>query len=138
MVTVIMGLKGSGKTKQMIDMINRASQTEHGDIIAIERGQKLDTEVHARTARLIEMKAYDVRSYQVLRGFITGLYAGNYDITHIFIDSLLKIAHCDEMGELERFLDWMDRFGEANNITFTVSVSADVSAATDKIKSYFL
>jgi len=138
MVRVLMGLRGSGKTKTMIAMIKQASKDESGCVIALERGRKLVTEIHARTARLIDMKEYDVRSYQVLRGFITGLYAGNYDITHVFIDSLIKIVNCDEMSELERFLEWMEKFGKQNSITFTVSVSAEVSAATEKIKTYFI
>ncbi len=137
MVQVIMGLRGSGKTKQLVDMITTASQTETGNVIVIERGQKLESEIHARDARLIDSKEYEVLSYQVLRGFITGLYAGNYDITHIFIDSLFRIVDCDDMAECERFLNWMDRFGKANGIEFTVTISADASTASEKLRTYF-
>jgi len=138
MVQVIMGLRGSGKTKLLIEMVTKTARTGTGHVIVIERGKKLESEIHAREARLIDTKDYGVRSYQVLRGFITGLYAGNYDTTHIFIDSLLKIVECNDMAEAERFLDWLARFGAENSITFAVTVSADAQTASEKIKSYFM
>ena len=91
MIRVIMGKKGSGKTKQMIEMINAAAQTEHGNVICIEKGNKLTLDIHYHI-RLVEASDYDIGSYTALKGFISGMYASNYDITHIFIDSLTKIA----------------------------------------------
>ena len=87
MIRVIMGKKGSGKTKQMIDMINNAVQTEHGNVVCIERGSKLTYDIHYQI-RLVEASSYDIDSYATLKGFVSGLYAGNYDITHIFIDKI--------------------------------------------------
>ena len=80
MIRVIMGKKGSGKTKQMIDMINNAVQTEHGNVVCIERGSKLTYDIHYQI-RLVEASSYDIDSYATLKGFVSGLYAGNYDIT---------------------------------------------------------
>ena len=94
MVRVIMGKKGSGKTKQMIDMINSAVQTEHGNVVCIEKGKKLTFDIHYQI-RLVEASNYDLNGYAAMKGFISGLYAGNYDITHVFIDSLTKIAGGD-------------------------------------------
>ena len=90
MVKVIMGLKGSGKTKQMIELINAAAGTEHGNVVAIERGPKLTFDLHYKI-RLIDSGSFEIHNYDFMKGFISGLYAGNYDITHIFIDSLGKI-----------------------------------------------
>ncbi|MEG1464860.1 MAG: hypothetical protein RSC11_08200, partial [Mucinivorans sp.] len=87
MVKVIMGLKGSGKTKQMIDLINTAVASEHGNVVCIERGPKLTYDIHYKI-RLVEASQYDLTSFDTLKGFVSGLYAGNYDITHVFIDSL--------------------------------------------------
>jgi hypothetical protein len=131
-----MGKKGSGKTKQMIDMINNAVQTEHGNVICIERGSKLTFDIHYQI-RLVESSQYDIQSYTALKGFISGLYAGNYDITHIFIDSLTKIVGGECDNETEKFLDWLNNFGERHNIKFTITISDDASLATDGIKKYF-
>ena len=85
MVRVIMGKKGSGKTKQMIELINSAVQTENGNVVCIEKGEKLTFDIHYQI-RLVEAGQYDLSSYAALKGFVSGLYAGNYDITHIHVD----------------------------------------------------
>ena len=71
-----------------------------------------------------------------MRGFISGLYAGNYDITHVFIDNLCKIVGEDVNKETENFLNWLDQFGEKNNLKFTATISADTSVATDGMQKY--
>ena len=137
MIRVIMGKKGTGKTKQMIDMINEAVQSEHGNVVCIEKGNKLTFDIHYQI-RLVEASQYDMSSYDFLKGFISGLYAGNYDITHIFIDSLTKIVGSEATDHaVEEFLDWLNSFSEKNNIKFTVTISADASLATEGIKKYF-
>jgi len=136
MVRVIMGKKGSGKTKQMIDMINSAVQTEHGNVVCIEKGKKLTFDIHYQI-RLVEASNYDLADYTALKGFVSGLYAGNYDITHVFIDSLTKIAGGDCNAETEAFLDWLNNFGEEHGIKFTVTISDDASLASEGIKKYF-
>ena len=136
MIRVIMGKKGSGKTKQMIEMINNAVQTEHGNVICIEKGNKLTFDIHYQI-RLVESSQYDIANYTALKGFVSGLYAGNYYITHIFIDSLTKIVggQCD--NETEKFLDWLNNFGEQHNIKFTITISDDESLAPEGVKKYF-
>lgn len=136
MIRVIMGKKGSGKTKQMIDMINNAVQTEHGNVVCIERGNKLTFDISYQI-RLVESSQYDIADYTALKGFVSGLYAGNYDITHIFIDSLTKIVGGECNNDTENFLDWLNQFGEKHNIKFTITISDDASLATDGIKKYF-
>ena len=136
MVRVIMGKKGSGKTKQMIEMINSAVQTEHGNVVCIEKGEKLTFDIHYQI-RLVEASQYDIASYTALKGFISGLYAGNYDITHIFIDSLTKIVGRDCDFETEKFLDWLNNFSQKNNIKFTITISDEESLVSEGIKKYF-
>ena len=87
-------------------------------------------------ARLVNAGEYGLNSFESLRGFLCGLYAGNYDISHIFVDNLCKIAHSDDMAKAEQLLDWLDRFSEKNAIKFTVTVSAGEEAATDGMKRY--
>ena len=136
MVRVIMGKKGSGKTKQIIDMINNAVQTEHGNVVCIEKGNKLTFDIHYQI-RLVEASQYDISGYPALKGFISGLYAGNYDITHIFIDSLTKIVKVESDRETEDFLDWLDKFSEAHKIKFTITISDDAELAPEGVKKYF-
>ena len=137
MVRVIMGVKGTGKTKQMIELINSAVHSENGNVVCIERGNKLTYDIHSKI-RLVESSHYDMNSFDFLKGFISGLYAGNYDMTHIFIDSLTKIVGVNATDhEVEVFLDWLNRFAETNGLKFTVTISADASLATDGIKKYF-
>lgn len=136
MTRVIMGKKGSGKTKQMIDMINSAVQTEHGNVVCIEKGNKLTFDIHYQI-RLVESSQYDIANYTALKGFISGLYAGNYDITHVFIDSLTKIVGGECDNETEKFLDWLNNFGENHNIKFTITISDDASLAPEGVKKYF-
>ena len=136
MVRVIMGKKGSGKTKQIIDMINNAVQTEHGNVVCIEKGNKLTFDIHYQI-RLVEASQYDISSYPALKGFISGLYAGTYDITHIFIDSLTKIVKVESDRETEDFLDWLDKFSEAHKIKFTITISDDAELAPEGVKKYF-
>ena len=136
MVRVIMGKKGSGKTKQIIDMINNAVQTEHGNVVCIEKGNKLTFDIHYQI-RLVEASQYEISSYSALKGFISGLSAGNYDITHIFIDSLTKIVKVESDRETEDFLDWLDKFSEAHKIKFTITISDDAELAPEGVKKYF-
>ena len=143
MIRVIMGKKGTGKTKQMIDMINEAVQSEHGNVVCIEKGSKLTFDIHYQI-RLVDSSEYDVANFTALKGFISGLHAGNYDITHIFIDSLTKIVggQCDNVptdgyNDVEDFLNWLNNFGEKNGIKFTITISDEPDLAPEGIKQYF-
>ena len=135
MVRVIMGVKGTGKTKQMIDLINTAVQNEHGNVVCIERNRALTYNIDYNI-RLVEASDFDIKSFEFLKGMISGLYAGNYDITHMFIDSLCRVVPCDGGPEVEEFLDWLEAFSEKNNIKFTVTISADLSLATDGMQKF--
>ena len=133
MVKVIMGVKGSGKTKQMVETINAAVENEAGHVVCIEKGSKLVYDIKS-SVRLVEASDYPIGGYNYLKGFVSGLHAGDYDITHIFIDSLYKISVCDDTQQTEAFLQWCDDFGKANKIDFTISISADIATATEGIK----
>jgi energy-coupling factor transporter ATP-binding protein EcfA2 len=137
LVRVIMGVKGSGKTKQLIELVNGAAHSESGNVICIEHGPKLIYDVHYKV-RLVEASQYEMISYERLKGFISGLYAGNFDISHIFIDSLCKIIPCEaDAPETEQFLDWLEAFSEKNGVRFTVTISADVALAPEGVRKYF-
>lgn len=136
MVKVIMGIKGAGKTKQLIDLVNHSVKDNIGSVVCIEHGQKLTFDID-HGARLIDTVPYDIKSYQVLRGFITGLYAGNYDLHDVFIDSLFKVSGDSDMTECGKFLSWCEKFGSDNNVDFSITISADVESAPEGVKKYF-
>ena len=130
-----MGVKGSGKTKQLIEMINNAAKDEPGNVVCIEANRNLTYDIHYQI-RLIEAQEYKLSNYDLYRGFICGLYAGNYDISHIFIDNLCKTMGGEVNQDTEDFLNWLDSFGEKNGIKFTVTISADLALATDGMQKY--
>ena len=136
MVRLIMSGKGEGKTKQLIDMMTSAAETESGCMVCIEATQSMGFSLRHQT-RMIDAGEYQLGSFDALRGFISGLYAGNYDITHIFIDSLTKIVGGECDNQTEQFLDWLNNFGEQHNIKFTITISDDASLAPEGVKKYF-
>ena len=135
MVRLIMGAKGSGKTKHLIEMINNAAQDEPGNVVCIEASRNMTYDINYHI-RLIDADEYKLNSYDLLRGFISGLYAGNYDITQVFIDNLCKIVGTNVNADTEEFLNWLDIFGERNSIKFTATISADPSEATDGMQKF--
>ena len=135
MVKLIMGLKGSGKTKQLIQDINESVKNETGSMVCIEKGTKLRYDIDIRV-RLIDYQEYMMGSLAFLKGFISGLHAGNFDISHIFIDSFYKLVENAGVAEVEDFILWCDKFGAANDISFTVVVSEDPANAPETLKKY--
>ena len=132
----MMGLKGSGKTKQLIELVRRADKEEPGDVIFVEKGTKLTYDI-PHTVRLIDASQYQFeKGYDFFKGFISGMHSANYDITHIFIDSVLKIMGIGVDEGAEDFLDWCEEFSARENVKFTMTFSADVSKATDGIRKY--
>ena len=134
MIQVIMGLKGSGKTKKLIDAINAAVAQASGDVVCIEYGKKLTYDINYRV-RLVDSKEYGIRNSDMLKGFLSGLHAGNFDITNVYIDNLYKTIGADRAAG-EAFILWCAEFAQANNMNITVTVSDDVALASDAIKAY--
>ena len=134
MIHVIMGLKGSGKTKKLIDAINAAVAEAHGDVVCIEYGRKLTYDVTYKV-RLVDSKEYGIQSAEMLKGFLSGLHAGNFDITNVYIDNLYKTIGSDRAAG-EEFIAWCAKFAEANFMDITVTVSDDPAQASDTVKQY--
>ena len=135
MVRLIMGAAGAGKTKQLIELIHASVEAEKGSVVCIESGADMTYDV-SYNVRLVNAGEYDLNSFECLRGFISGLYAGNYDISHVYVDNLCKITRNSDAHETEMFLNWLDAFGERNNIKFTVTVSGDPITATEGMKKF--
>ena len=136
MVKVIMGRKGTGKTKKIIELVRKAIEEERGNVVVIEKGKNLRFDIPYQ-ARLIQSTDYDFGNIEFMKGFLSGLRAGNYDITHIFIDGAMKIIKDDSIRNTEAFLDWCEAFSEKEKIKFTITISEDVELATPGMKKYF-
>ncbi len=134
MIHVIMGLKGSGKTKKLIDSIKDAVVNAHGDVVCIEYGQKLTYDLPHKV-RLVDSKEYGISNADMLKGLLSGLHAGNYDITNVYIDNLYKTIGTDRaVGE--EFICWCAKFAEANFMDITITVSDDPALAGEAVKQY--
>ena len=129
-----MGLKGSGKTKQLIDAINGAVNTESGDVVCIEYGKKLTYDINYKV-RLVDSEEYGITNVDMLKGLLCGLHAGNFDVTSVFIDNVYKTIGRDRAAG-EEFIRWAAKFAEANNMKITLTVSDDVEGASEDIKQY--
>ena len=134
MIHVIMGLKGSGKTKKMIDSIHEAVASAHGDVVCIEYGKKLTYDVNYRV-RLVDSKEYGINNLDMLKGFLSGLHAGNFDITHVYIDNLYKTIGSDRATG-EAFIAWCAEFAQVNNMEITMTISDDPAQASEAVKQY--
>lgn len=137
MVKIIMGLKGSGKTKRLVDMVKAAIEEENGNVVCLEKKKDLTYDIPYQ-ARLIHASEYAFESNEFFKGFISGLQAGNYDITHVFIDNFFKIIDASDAAETEAILDWLNDFSEKQNVKFTISATADPATVSEGIRKYLI
>jgi len=129
MIKLIIGKKGSGKTKKLVDMVNAATAESLGNVVCIEKGDTLTYSV-THKARLIDAEAYGISGYGEYYGMLAGIKSGNHDVTHIFGDATLRIGG----RNYDEFADFIEKLAgmcghSAANITFTVSCDeADIPA----------
>ena len=122
MITLLTGKKGSGKTKKLIELANAALETSKGCVVVIEKGLKLTYDI-SHAARLGDADAYKIQSADMLFGFVSGICAGNYDVTDILIDSTLKITGTGA-EVVEELVEKLKKLGEEANTNFVLSISA--------------
>ncbi len=132
-----MGLKGSGKTKQLVGLVCKAVSEGSGDVVCIEKERNLTYDIPYQ-ARLIEAGAYSIGSYEFLKGLICGVHAGNYDITHFFIDNFYKLVEDKSAEAMCAFVKWLDGFSAKENIDFVISMTGDPAQAPEEIKKYLI
>ena len=138
MIHVIMGLKGTGKTKKMLDDLEKTVSNATGDVVCIEYGKTLTYDVNYRV-RLVDAEEYGIHDVDMLEGFLSGLHAGNFDITHVYVDNLYRTIGKPVNGDLSKvdaFLAWAAAFAETNNMNLTFTISEDIANATEEIKKY--
>lgn len=134
MITLILGRKGSGKTKRLIDMCNAAVAESKGNVVFIEKDNTLTYDI-SHKARLAVADEYGIEGFAAFYGFIAGMCAANYDVTDIFVDSTLKIGGRD----LEALADFIEKLGDLSKkaqINLTLSISADKAEIPERIAEY--
>ena len=136
MIQVIMGLKGSGKTKRLINSINEAVASAQGDVVCIEYGKQLTYDINYRV-RLVDSKEYGIDNLDKLKGLLSGLHAGNFDITNVYIDNLYKTIGTDRAAG-EEFILWCAGFAEANKMNITITVSDDPAGASASVRAFLV
>ena len=131
MIKLIVGLKGTGKTKTLIAETNAAVAND-GCVVCVEKGRKLIYDI-SHKVRLISSEEYDINTYDRFYGFLCGLMSANYDITNIFVDSITKICG-DDLVALEEFLDEVAKV--IRNIDITITLRHEVSDLSDGLKKF--
>lgn len=128
MIKLIIGRKGSGKTKKLADMVNEAAAASLGNVVCIEKGDTLTYSV-THKARLIDAESYGISGYDEYYGMVAGIKAGNNDITHIFGDATLRIGERD----FDKLAAFFKRISQISDVEFIFTVSADKDDIPAKI-----
>jgi len=131
MIKLIIGKKGSGKTKKLIDMVNEAAAVSKGNVVCIEKGDTLTFNI-THKVRLIDAEAFGISGYNEYYGMLCGINAGNHDVTHIFGDATLRIGSRN-YDELVDFLDRVSALSEEGNVNFIFTLSCDEADLPAKI-----
>lgn len=136
MIKIIVGLIGSGKTKKLIKLVNEATEHSNGNVICIEKGDKLRYDVSYH-CRLINALEYKIDNEDEFYGFVSGIIASNSDITDIFVNSALKLC-CDNQDDLVKFLNKISKTIEDSNINLTMTLSISESELKEELKKYLI
>lgn len=134
MIRVILGRKGTGKTKALLEAIQNALESTNGDVVCIEFGKKLTYDVNYKV-RLVDSQEYAITNPDMLKGFLSGLHAGNFDITNVFIDNLYMTIG-KNVASAEEFIAWAAKFAATNNMNITMTISEDPENLSDEVKQY--
>ena len=134
MLKLIIGVKGTGKTKQLIDMVNASLNSSQGDVVCIEKGDKLKFDVKYQ-CRLIDTGYYGISDASMLYGFVAGILASNHDVTDLYIDSALKICG-DDIPAFDQFLGLLDVLTSRSNVNCVMTCSLAEENASDTIRKY--
>lgn len=134
MLKLIIGVKGTGKTKTLINMVNTAVESSTGDVVCIEKGVKLRYDVKYQ-ARLINTEEFFIDDAQSLYGFVAGIFASNHDVTDLFIDSAYKICKNNE-AEFDVFVEEISKLSDKVGVNVVMTSSIPAEEATDTVKKY--
>jgi len=133
MIKIYAGEKGTGKTAKLVDDINSVATTDN-NVVCIVRNDRLD-QLIKHSVRLINVKEYPVAGYEQFLAFIAGICSKDYDLTHIYVDSIKKLVGDDSLDNLGAFLEKLDKL-TGDSITVSIFLSAAVDSVPDSVKKY--
>ena len=123
MIKLIIGNKGSGKTKKLVELVNSCVENSDGNVVCVEKSPKLTYDISS-TARLLETETYSINGCKAFYGFLAGICAGNYDVPDVLIDATFKIVGRD-YSKLPQFFDMLSELSEATDVNFYFTISCD-------------
>lgn len=135
MIKIHIGLKGTGKTKKLINDVNGALALEKGNVVCITEGNRLMHDID-RKVRMINTEQFDIKNFDMFVGLLDGIIAQDFDVTHIFIDSVFKSVPDESMANIDELIGAIEKLEEKFDTSFTLMVSADVAEATELVKKY--
>ena len=135
MVELLIGKKGTGKTKALIENVNNALSVAKGNVVFISNDTSSNMYDIKSKVRMADTSEFDIDTYSEFLGFICGIISRDFDITNIYIDGIFKIVGTDNLDGFEEFLSRLDAIGKSLNISFVITVSIDADAAPDYIKN---
>ena len=123
MVELIVGKKGKGKTKVLLDRVNGAVKEANGSIVYLDESTKHMYELNNKV-RLIDVSSYPLKNADEFVGFICGIISQDHDLEQIYLDSFLKVSKLED-ADVTDTLDQLDKIGEKYGISIVVSISLD-------------
>ena len=123
MVELIVGKKGKGKTKVLLDRVNGAVKEANGSIVYLDKSTKHMYELNNKV-RLIDVSSYPLKNADEFVGFICGIISQDHDLEQIYLDSFLKVSKLED-ADVTDTLDQLDKIGEKYGISIVVSISLD-------------
>ena len=123
MVELIVGKKGKGKTKVLLDRVNNAVKEANGSIVYLDKSTKHMYELNNKV-RLIDVSSYPLKNADEFVGFICGIISQDHDLEQIYLDSFLKVSKLED-ADVTDTLDQLDKIGEKYGISIVVSISLD-------------
>lgn len=136
MVQLIVGEKGKGKTKELLDRVNKEIKEANGTIVYLDKSRKHMYELNNKI-RLIDMSDYDIQNSGEFLGFISGIVSQDNDLEKMYLDSFLKISKVTD-DELEVVLKRLDELGKKYNLSFVLSVSKNESELPEGAKDMIM
>ena len=136
MIQLIVGNKGKGKTKQLLDKVNADVLTANGNIVYIDKSTKHMFELNNKV-RLIDISEFPVENYDQFIGFLLGIVSQDHDLEQVYFDGFLELAKVSE-NEVENVLSKFEKIGDKYNINLVMSISMDEKDIPESMKSYII
>ena len=134
MIQLIVGEKGKGKTKHLLDQVNSAVKTASGNIVYLDKNTKHMYELKNKI-RLINVSEYPIGSSDEFVGFICGIVSQDHDLEQVFLDSFMDVAYIREHSGVEAVVKKLDKISEQFKVDFVISVSLSASELTEYLQS---